>query len=122
MGHEWTYDARMAEVRYFAAEEIREAREWAGGGGIAIHRNFDVDGMVVGGKVRQGAAWHVLGPQDALLEWGLAHHLNPSWLQHPGDPRRVHWDVFGALARKLERQAEVQRQSLEDAQGQLKLD
>ena len=112
----------MVEVRFFEMEEIREARAWVVEGGIAIHRNFDLDGLSVGGKVRSGPAWHVLGPEAALLEWGQAHHLNPTWLQHAGDPRRVHWDVFGALARRLEKMAAERQAQLDDGQESLRLD
>jgi hypothetical protein len=102
--------------------EIREALEWAANGGIAIHRNFNLDGVVVGGKARSGPAWHVLGPEDVLLEWGREHNLNPTWLQYPGNPRRVHWDVFGALARKLAKNALALKVKAEDGQGSLNLD
>ena len=113
----------VAEVHYFETMEIREAMAWVESGGIAIHRNFNLDGQVVGGKARKGVAWHVLGPEAALLEWGAMHNLNPAWLQYAGNPRRVHWDVFGALARRLEKMAAAERQAqLDDGQESLKLD
>ena len=116
------YDECVAEVRYFDLMELREAQAWVEGGGIAIHRNFALEGERVGGKARHGVAWHVLGPEEALLEWGAEHNLNPAWLQRRGNPRRVHWDVFGALARKLEKEALKAKAQEEASQGSLNLD
>ncbi len=42
----------------------------AGPGGIAIHRNFDVDGLVIGGRQRSGPAFHVFGAPGARHERG----------------------------------------------------
>jgi hypothetical protein len=113
----------VAEVRFFQTMELREAYAWVAEGGIAIHRNFDLDGIAVGGRVRSGPAWHVLGPEEALLEWGHAHNLNPAWLQSRGNPRRVHWDVFGALARRLEKAAARSKpKPAEEMQIRLNLD
>ena len=112
-------------MRFFDLGEIREARAWVQEGGIAIHRNFDLKGQMVGGKARKGVAWHVLGPEEALLEWGRANGLSARWLQHPGNPARVHWDVFGALARQLEKEAQEVKAAVvvtEEGQGSLKLD
>jgi hypothetical protein len=91
------------EERFFAMREIREARDWALAGGIAIHRNFDVDGLVIGSRRRSGPAFHVFGNESVLLEWGRRYRLNPRWLQHNGRNRGwpPHFDVFGGLARRL---------------------
>src|SRR6266496_586341 len=94
------------EERFFEMLEILEAAEWARGGGIAVHRNFDVTGLVIGGRTRQGGAYHVFGRMDLLLEWGHRNGQRPSWVQ-PGDDAGdfedlPHFDVFGGPARRLE--------------------
>ena len=93
-------------TRYFDRREVREAMTYALSGGIAVHRNFDVDGITIGGKVRKGAAFHVLGSRASLLAWGLGRGLSARWLQPPTARRQGvwHFDVFGAGAIRLERE------------------
>lgn len=94
------------EERYFAMFDIEEAIAWAKDGGIAVHQNFMVDGLKIGGRVRQGRAYHVFGLREALLAWGNRNGQRAPWMQWSEDDRRVadppHFDVFGAPARKVE--------------------
>ncbi len=89
------------EERYFRMMEINEASAWAHAGGIAIHRNFNVDGLTIGGRRRSGAAFHVLGQQDVLLEWGRRNGQRPHWIEAEQRTLPPHFDVFGGPARRL---------------------
>jgi hypothetical protein len=95
------------EERFFDMRAIQKARDWALAGGIAIHRNFDVDGLLIGGRRRSGPAFHVFGNEAVLLEWGRRYRLNPRWLQHNGNDRGwpPHFDVFGRPAQRLAERA-----------------
>jgi hypothetical protein len=92
------------QERFFGLLEIEEARDWALADGIAIHRNFDVDGIRIGGKVRHGPAFHVFGQEPALLDWARRYRLNPNWIQdrRASDGWPPHFDVFGGLAVRIE--------------------
>src|SRR2546427_534687 len=52
------------EERFFEMLYIEAAAAWARAGGIAIHRNFDVTGIRIGGRVRSGRA-------DRKARWGV---------------------------------------------------
>lgn len=99
-----------AEVRFFEFMDILNAAEWARSGGIAVHRNFDLDGIKVGIKVREGVAWHVLSSdREALVAWGKKYGQRESWLQGPRTRGLFegiwHYDVFGAPGRRLLRES-----------------
>jgi hypothetical protein len=99
------------EERFFELHRILAAARWARQGGIAVHRNFEVDGMRIGRRVRQGMAYHVFGQREALLAWGRRNAQRPAWLQDAdefGDFEGVyHFDVFGQPARRLEERLEI---------------
>jgi hypothetical protein len=90
---------------------IEEAAVWALAGGIAVHRNFEVDGLEIGGKTRSGTAYHVFGLREALLAWGSRNRQKPAWLQHTKEDAREGWpphfDVFGSPARRLEQRLSI---------------
>lgn len=91
---------------YYRMMELHEALAYAAAGGIAVHQNFKVDGMHIGGKVRSGRAYHVLGLKPQLIAWGRTHGQRESWLQEPTGlaPEVWHYDVFGGPARRMERE------------------
>lgn len=99
----------FGQEKVFDMMEIREAATWGAAGGIAIHRNFDVDGMTIGGKVRSGRAYHVFGREKELLEWGKRNGQSAAWLQPEKRAKDgalqfpPHFDVFGGPARAMER-------------------
>jgi hypothetical protein len=90
--------------RYFERREIRQAIEFAEGGGVAIHRNFDHwHGSVIRGLRRDKPFLHVIGLRGVLEEWGRRHGLRPEWIQPEKRRRVAHYDVFGDFARSLMR-------------------
>lgn len=93
----------MAEERYFARREIREAIAFAEAGGIAVHRNFDsYDGTVSArGWVMRRPFLHVIGLRPVLLEWAAAHEIPPQAVQPEKRRRVAHIDLFGEYARAL---------------------
>lgn len=95
----------LGTEQIFGWRDIEEAVAWANGGGIAHHRNFDVDGMRIGGRVRSGPAFHTFGLEPQLFEWGRKHRFPKTWMQPAEGMFPPHFDVFGALARQLVAQA-----------------
>jgi len=99
------------EERFFEMLDIEEAAVWARRGGIAVHRNFDVTGMEIGGRIRSGQAYHVMClNRDTLVAWGEKNGQRERWLQPPKreDAHGLfggiwHYDVFGGPARRMER-------------------
>jgi hypothetical protein len=103
------------EERFFEMFDILEAEAWAEAGGIAVHRNFDVTGMRIGGRVRQGPAYHVFGREDVLLAWGRRNGQRAVWLQDAHEDRwPPHFDVFGRPARTMERRLRIPPQEPSD--------
>lgn len=99
---------QRGEERIFGWHDLREAIAWADAGGVAHHRNFDVDGMKIGVRVRSGPAFHTLAQEDVLIEWGRKHRFPRYWIQRKEGIFPPHFDVFGALARQLVAQAHQQ--------------
>lgn len=88
----------MTEVRYFAWREIRAALAFAYAGGIAVHRNLDYSGHLIGGHRRPAPFLHVLGLPGPLLGWAGARGYRPEWMQPARRRRPPHFDVFGEHA------------------------
>jgi len=80
--------------RYFSSRQVREARRWAEGGGIAVHENI--------WKSRGRRTCHLLARDETALlaaarEVGCADH----WIQRT---RTVHFDLVEVyLERALSR-------------------
>jgi hypothetical protein len=92
----------MTEERYFERRQIREAIEFAEGGGIAVHRNFDYyHGSTIRGMRREKPFLHVIGLRPELEEWGRQHGLRPQWIQPEKHRTVAHYDVFGEFAQQL---------------------
>lgn len=91
------------DERYFELRQVREAIEFAEGGGIAVHRNLDsYDGLVSPrGLVMRKPFVHVIGLRAQLEAWGMRHGLRPEWIQPEGRRQVAHYDVFGPLAQAL---------------------
>lgn len=136
-GCEWTtldeYDALLenpptvprGEERFFDRGDILDAELWGRGGGVAIHRNFDLHDDLVGHRKRSGPAFHVFALPDVLREWGARYRLPESWIQPAKDRSPLeHYDVFGGrgdrLVARMKREAEPADQP-EAGQQQLTL-
>ncbi|HEY4027928.1 MAG TPA: hypothetical protein VGO86_15990 [Candidatus Dormibacteraeota bacterium] len=93
----------LAAERYFERRQIREAIEFAEGGGIAVHRNFDsYDGRLSpAGLVMRKPFLHVIGLRPQLAEWGRRHGLRPEWIQPEKRRRVAHYDAHGSFAQAL---------------------
>ncbi len=92
--------------------DVEEAAAWARKGGVAVHRNFDVTGMRIGGRVRNGTAYHVMASDRTLLvAWGRRNGQREAWLQRPRARGLFagiwHYDVFGGPARAMERRLNI---------------
>lgn len=89
--------------RYFERRDVRAAIEFAEGGGIAVHRNFDsYDGRrSPAGLVMRKPFVHVIGLRPQLEEWGRRHGLRPEWIQPEKRRRVAHYDAYGGFARAL---------------------
>lgn len=93
----------MIPERYFERRQIREALEFARGGGIAVHRNFDhYDGHRSGRGLEMIKPFlHVIGRRPLLEEWGRRCGLRPEWIQPEKRRDVAHYDVFGEFAQQL---------------------
>lgn len=82
------------EWRYFSTREVREARAWAAGGGIAVHENI--------WKSRGRRTAHLLAPTEAdLLDAARSVGCQDWWIQRT---RTVHFDLVDPfLSRALRR-------------------
>jgi hypothetical protein len=99
--------SRAGEERYFALREIAAAVAFARDGGIAVHRNLDYSGTVIGGRSRAGPFLHVFGERAALLHWGRRYGMDPHWLQPAHGTIPPHFDVFGSRAERVLRRLGV---------------
>ncbi|MFN0120107.1 MAG: hypothetical protein ACKV2V_06365 [Blastocatellia bacterium] len=89
-------EAKGVEWRWFAWKEVRLARQFAAGGGIAIHHNR------LGWHGHDAA--HMLGPDaDTLISAALELGLLPLWLQRPPRTRTLHFDLRGWALREAKR-------------------
>jgi hypothetical protein len=90
----------MSEWRYFTTREVREARAWAAGGGIAVHENI--------WKSRGRRTCHLLARSEAeLLAAAQAVGCEDWWIQRT---RTLHFDLVEAyLERALKRCADAAR-------------
>jgi hypothetical protein len=71
--------------RWFTSRQVREAREFAAAGGIAVHDNLY--------KLRGLPAAHMLGPDEAtLIAAGRELGLTPERLHRS---RTLHFDLVG---------------------------
>jgi hypothetical protein len=78
-------DARPAilEWRYFRTREVREARQWAAAGGVAVHENLF--------KSRGRRTCHLLAADETLLiEAAVSVGCSPWWIQRTST---VHFDL-----------------------------
>ncbi len=73
------------EWRYFGTREVRLARGWAAGGGIAVHENI--------WRSHGRRTAHLLGPDEDVLV-RAAHLLGcqTHWIQRT---RTIHFDLVG---------------------------
>jgi hypothetical protein len=78
--------------RYFRIREVPLAREWAAGGGVAVHENLF--------QSRGRRTAHLLAQSEAaLVEAAVAVGCSPLWIQRT---RTVHFDLVEVyLARAL---------------------
>lgn len=94
----------------FDMKLLREAEEFAASGGIAIHlsgpasRFFTEDTPKHVQNVfgdREFA--HMFGPdRESLTRAAVSIGCKPQWIQHPNNPKRMHFDITGViLARAL---------------------
>ena len=99
----WGNLSLAAPERYFERREIRAALEFARGGGIAVHRNFDsYDGArSPRGMVMRKPFLHGIGRRPLLEEWGARFGLRPEWIQPEKRREVAHYDVFGEFAETL---------------------
>ena len=91
------------EERYFPRRAIREAIEFAEGGGVAVHRNLDIyDGRVSArGWVMRRPFLHVIGLRPVLLDWASDYGIPPQAIQPEKHRKVAHIDVFGEFAERL---------------------
>lgn len=84
----------MTAWRYFRTREVREARDWAASGGIAVHENLF--------KSRGRRTAHLLArDEEALLAAAREVGCSPWWIQRT---RTLHFDLVEAhLERALAR-------------------
>jgi hypothetical protein len=75
----------LFRFRRFGSREVREARAFAAGGGIALHANLF--------KLRGMETYHMLGPDEAtLIAAGALLGLVPQRLHRS---RTLHFDLYG---------------------------
>lgn len=93
----------MAEERFFARREIREAIAFAEAGGIAVHRNFDhYHGQVSArGWVMERPFLHVIGLRPVLEGWARRRGIPLRAIQPEKRRRVAHIDLFGQFAEHL---------------------
>ena len=73
----------MSEWRYFTTRQVQEARQWASGGGIALHENI--------WKSRGRRTCHLLAKDElALVAAALSVGCHASWIQRT---RTLHFDL-----------------------------
>lgn len=72
-----------ARWKYFRIREVKHARAWAAGGGIAVHENLF--------KSRGRRTAHLLAPdEETLIAAALVLGCERWWIQHT---RTVHYDL-----------------------------
>ena len=93
----------MAEERFFARREIREAIAFAEAGGVAVHRNLDhYHGQVSArGWVMERPFLHVIALRPVLEEWARARGIPLRAIQPEKRRRVAHIDLFGRFAENL---------------------
>ena len=73
----------MREWRYFGTRDVRAARDWAAGGGIAVHENI--------WKSRGRRTCHLLAANEAeLLRAARSLGCSDAWIQRT---RTLHFDL-----------------------------
>lgn len=90
--------------RRFGQYEIIAAIEHARAGGISVHV-FDVRPFVRDTTPRCFAkakeAAHLLAPDELTLIFAARSlGCRPEWIQYPGNPKRVHFDLVGLPLKK----------------------
>lgn len=87
--------------RLFQFGEIFEAEAFAAAGGIAIHLSGD---WIPPGRSEPCPCAHLFGPDRATLTAAaFLVGCKPSWIQYPDNPKRMHFDVWGALLAKAKK-------------------
>lgn len=76
-------------------------------GGIAVHLMGSADKWLAGKSARVIRAFggkdfaHLFGPSiEILYEAATSIGCNTTWIQHPNNPRRMHFDITGAMLKR----------------------
>ncbi len=71
------------EWRYFTSREVRQARDWAAGGGVAVHQNI--------WKSQGRTTCHLLAFDEAsLVAAAVSVGCSPAWIQRTNT---LHFDL-----------------------------
>ncbi len=80
-------DDQQGAWRYFGTREVREARQWAATGGIAVHENLF--------RSRGRRSAHLLAPDEVTLRTAARSvGCLPEWIQRT---RTVHFDLVDPM-------------------------
>jgi hypothetical protein len=93
--------SEASEWRYFTSRQVREARAWAAGGGVAVHENI--------WKFREKRTCHLMARDEAaLVHAAVSVGCARSWIQRT---RTLHFDLIDTYLERALRKCGVAREA-----------